>query len=76
VSVEPMHNRSIGNDSNEIKVRRVHDGQVMHTIHNVFSNIWCMSSVPGQPDLHVTGGHDGQVHLWDIGKGNVQFILS
>ncbi len=67
------------NKSTNIEVCSVHNaGQVVHTIHcnsDIVSWIEHMSSVPDHPDLLVTGGVDGDVHLWDIETGaHIKFV--
>ncbi len=54
----------------EIVVRLVHTGQVVHTIHiPIHNQTTCITPVPGHSELIVTGHLNGDVHLWDIGKG-------
>ena len=61
------------NKSDDVEVRDVHNaGQVVHTIHcnsDRVSRIGELSPVPDHPDLLVTGGEDGGVHLWNIKTG-------
>jgi WD40 repeat protein len=62
---------AINRKTNDVEVRFVHaPGQVVHTMHlRDNSIIVCMSSVADHPELIVTGGVDGDVHLWNIDKG-------
>ncbi len=67
------------NKSSNVEVRHVHNaGQVVHTIqcnYDIVSEITQMSPVPDHPDLLVTGGVDGDVHLWDIETGaHIKFV--
>jgi hypothetical protein len=60
--------------SKDIEVRLVHmPDRVMHTISIQFGDgnklTAYITPVPGQPELIVTGHDNGDVHLWDIGKG-------
>ena len=59
------------NNSSDIEVRRVHNGEMAHTIPGI-GIIWRMSPVAGHSALLVTGGMNGNVHLWDIDKGEHQ----
>ncbi|CAM6002329.1 unnamed protein product [Sphagnum balticum] len=58
------------NESSNVEVRDVNNaGQAEHTIKcnsDIISEIRLMSPVPDHPDLLVTGGADGDVHLWNI----------
>jgi WD40 repeat protein len=54
------------NESNDIEVRFVHTGQVVHTF-GMTDCIWCITSVPGHSDLLVTCDDNGSVDLWDKG---------
>ncbi len=67
------------NESTNIEVRDVHNaGQVVHTIHcdsDIVSSITQMSPVPDHHNLLVTGGADGDVHLWNIEAGvHIKFV--
>ncbi|CAM6004056.1 unnamed protein product [Sphagnum balticum] len=61
------------NESTNIEVRDVHNkGQAVHKIRrnrDIVSIIKHMSPVPDHPNLLVTGGVGGDVHLWDIETG-------
>ena len=57
--------------SNDIEVRFVHTGQMVHTIRTRgrgFIHV-CITPVPAHPELLVTCHENGAVHLWDIEKG-------
>jgi WD40 repeat protein len=55
------------NKSEDIEVRLVHTGQVVHTIRKRDDSIWCVTPVSGHFELLVTGHANGAVHLWDTG---------
>jgi WD40 repeat protein len=62
---------AINRKTNDVEVRLVPaPGKVVHTMHvRGNSIIQCMSPVADHSELIVTGGNDGDVHLWDIDKG-------
>ena len=56
-------------NSGMVEVRYVYNGQMMHRIRKVDGNMRCMSPVVGHNEFVITGGSDGDIHLWDIEKG-------
>jgi WD40 repeat protein len=59
------------NNESSIQVHHVLTGQLLHTIASskYASAILCMSQVPDHTEWIVTGGKEGDVHLWDIDAG-------
>jgi WD40 repeat protein len=51
-----------------IEVRHVLTGQLVHTLVGS-DDITCMSLVPGDTDLLVTGGWEKHVNVWDVCRG-------
>jgi WD40 repeat protein len=66
---------AIVNESSDIEVRLVHTGQVVHTISTgdvcSVTGTVCITPVPGHSELIVTSHLNGDVHLWDIEKGEL-----